>query len=146
MGVDCQLLVNAKWNVRHIKQLLIGLNYKIEKVDLNEDHSFLTIDNGSEFKTWLYVARSCNYGGVDGLLLSCRANDPNLKLLKRVSEVLGGFLCESDSDSNWEMVQEPHNGNVRFILDHTILRDAISKSNEIGDAVSDAIGYERNRK
>lgn len=145
MGIDSRLAINSKYDLRQIKLLIEGLGYKIKKTDLLDDHSFVTVDVGTENAVWLYVART-TLGGIDVNYLSARSNDNTLKLLKGIASVTGGLLNEADCDSNFEEFQSPHDGNVRFILEHTILRDAIKDSDKIGDAVSEAIGYEKGKK
>lgn len=142
MGVDCQLLVNSKHGVKQIETLVKeGFGLKITQADYKGDHSFLTIEHGEDLRTWLYIAPSTEYGGLDGTILSCRLSDHNLALLKRIAKVLGGFLCESDCNNEYEAFSDPHQGNARFILDHTILVKAIDKSSELADKVGEAIGY-----
>lgn len=142
MSVDTKLLVSAKWNVKDIETLLTrGLGHKVTHAEYKGDHAFLyiTLTNGS--KRMIYVAHSSEHGGVHGLLLSLNSDDEAIDLFKSIAKVLGGFLCESDCGNDYEMFQEPHNGNARFVLDHVILSQAISKSNDLANKVKDAIGY-----
>ena len=144
MGVDSKLLVNAKWNVKHIETLLVeGLGHKVTKAEHKGDHSFLhvTLSNGS--KRTIYVAQSCEYGGLDATLLSLRSNDEGVALFRSIAKVLGGFVCDADYNNAWECMDDPHQGNARFVLDHTVLRDALSDSSQLADKVAGAIGYDR---
>jgi hypothetical protein len=145
MGVSAKLLVNAKWNVKHIETLLVdGLGLVVSERVYNADHSFLQVEHRDQTSR-LYIARSNEYGGLDGLIISTGSRTPNIELLKDLSKVLGGFLQEQDCDSDWVETQEPHNGNARFVLEHTILTDALSDSKALADKVAESIGYDRKK-
>ena len=142
MSIDAKLLVSAKWNVKHIETLLVrGLGHKVDEADYKGDHAFLYVTLKTGSKRMMYVAHSSEHGGIDGLILSLNSNDEAIDLFKSIAKVLGGFLCETDTGNAYEMYQEPHDGNARFVLDHVILSQAVSKSSDLANKVKDAIGY-----
>jgi len=142
MGIDTKLLVNAKWDVKNIETLLVeGLGHKIERAEYKGDHAFLNIILSNGSKRMIYVAHTTDHGGLNGLLLSLHSNDEAIDLFKSIAKVLGGFLNKNDSSNDYEMFQEPHDGNARFVLDHVILSKAVSRSSELADKVKEAIDY-----
>lgn len=147
MGIDSKLLVSAKWNVQHIQTLLVeGLGHKLIKADHKGDHSFLYIELPSGAQRMIYVARTTGYGGLDATLLSFRSNPEGIELFRSIANVLGGFLCESDHTSDFEMIQEPHDSSARFVLDYVILRDALTDSADLSDKIADAVGYDKPKR
>jgi hypothetical protein len=141
MGVDSNLLINAKYNVKDVVKVLTGLGIKISREEHKGDHSFLVFDLESLVRT-LYVARSTEYGGLDGTVLSFGSNEEGIALLKKIAAVTGGFLREGDCDNNWESIDSPHESNVDFVLKHTILTKAIADGQELCEKVAKSVGYE----
>ncbi len=74
----------------------------------------------------LYVARSSEYGGVDGTLLSLSQWGRATEILTGIAKVTGGFFCEADCNDDFKMFQNPHRGNAMFILEHQILSRALT--------------------
>jgi hypothetical protein len=143
MGVDSNLLINAKYNVKDVVKLITALGAKnIEERHLG-DHSFVTFDvEGMGYRRQLYVAQSASYG-VEATLLMWRSNEEGIAFLKKIAAVVGGLLLESDSTSDFEGFQSPHEGNAEFVLKHTILTKAVTskEADVMVDAMSEAIGY-----
>jgi hypothetical protein len=143
MGVDSKLLISARYNVKDVIKVLKGLGVTNIEEDHKGDHSFLRFEvPGHEYKRQLYVAFSTEYGGLESTLLRYRSNPEGIELLRKIAAVTGGFLNENDYNSDFEMIQSPHDGNVNFILKHTILTKAITRDEELADKVAKAVGYE----
>lgn len=142
MGIDAKLLVNQKWTAQHIKTLLVqGLGREIRSEQCKLDHAFLHVVKPDGDSAMLYIAHTNEYAGLDGTLLSMRASEHNIELLKSISKVLGGFLCESDCSNDWTSHDDGHNGNSRFVVDHVILTNAETNDSALCDKISNAIGY-----
>jgi hypothetical protein len=142
MGVDSKLVINSRYGVGEIRKLIEGFGFKT-KADYQEDHAFVTVSYpGLDFTTWLYMARSTEYGGLDSTVLSCRMNNLNIALLRRIADVVGGFLNENDTTSDWVDFQDPHNGYARFILDHVILAKGLTSGSELAKKLVKALDYE----
>lgn len=140
MGVDSNLLISSKYNVKDVVKVLTGLGVVVKKEDHKGDHSFLHIELEGEPRT-IYVSNTNEYGGLDVTLLSFRSNEQGIKLFRQIAAVVGGMLCENDYDGTFEMIQAPHEGNAYFVLKHTILTKAISSSDKLCHKVSEAVGY-----
>ena len=148
MGVSANLIVNAKNGVRELRTLLTeGLGLQIDEIKNLDDHSFITLTHRGQ-QSRLYVARSTEYGGLDATIISTGSRQENIALLRDIGAVLGGILQEADTTQDAEILQEPHNGNSRFILNHQILARALTQneSSEIADLVGLATGYEKHRQ
>jgi hypothetical protein len=146
MGVSANLLINAKWNVKSVETLLgEGLGLKIIGAEHKGDHSFLRFEYEGQARQ-MYVARSTEYGGLDGTILSLNSDADAINLFKSVMKVTGGFLRTQDCDNMWSEAQDPHAGNARFVFEHQILARAIWDGKELSDAVAKATGYERGRR
>ena len=145
MGVSAQLLINPKYNVKNVATLLEGLGIlKIEE-EHKGDYSFLRFGLSGE-RRQMYVAQSTEYGGVPGTILSMGSNDDSIELLTSIAKVVGGFLQPYDNmDDEWQAFQSPHDGNSRFVLDHVILSNAITGSDDLCDKVIKATGYSLNK-
>lgn len=108
MAVSANLIVNAKYDVRQIRTLLEeGLKYQIDTIDFREDHSVITLTHRGQ-QSRLCVIMSTEYGDVSGAtIISAGYSDVNIELLREMAKVLGGFFQEDDTDSKFEMFQEP---------------------------------------
>lgn len=144
MGISANLLINARHGVRDVVTILEGIGAKEIEAEYKQDHTFISFKWNEEDRR-LYVARSTEYGGLDGTILSFSQWGSATAILKAIGEVTGGFLQERDSDDDWTSIQNPHNGNARFILDHQILKRALTRASADGlaDQVAVATGYER---
>lgn len=145
MGVSANLLVNQRNGVAEIKKLLKdGFGFKIIETDLKDDHAFLTVEHRNQTSR-LYIAKTQSYGGLDATVISSGSRPENIELFKQIAKVLGGMIQESEYDSNWYDIHEPHSGNARFVLEHTILTQAIGQNNTqvkaFTDSIAKAIGY-----
>lgn len=141
MGVDSNLLINSKYNVKDVVKLITALGAKNIEEEHKGDHSFIRFDLDGSYRRQLYVAQSSEYGGLSGTILSYRSNEEGIQFLKKIAKVVGGFLQESDCGDEWQAFYAPHGGNSEFILKHQILSNAIDKSDELADKIAAATGY-----
>ena len=144
MGVDAKLLINARHGVGNVVKVLEAIGAKEITENHKSDHSFVNFKWYGE-ERMMYVARSFDYGGIDGTLLSLSQWGAATEILTRIAKITGGFLCEQDCYDKFQMFQDPHQGFAKFILEHQILHVGLTDSEELADAVAEATGYERTK-
>ena len=144
MGVSANLLINSRHGVQDVVKVLEAIGATKIETEPKVDHAFVRFDWQGESRQ-LYVARSTEYGGLDGTILSFSQWGGATTILQRIAAITGGFLCESDCGDTWTGFQAPHNGNARFILVHQILTEGLTQrdAEKLADRVAEATGYQR---
>lgn len=142
MGINAKLLINARHGAEHVEKVLKAIGAIQISTEPKVDHAYISFKWGVEERK-LYVRRSNDYGGLDGTILSFNQWGEATEILQRLGEVFGGFLCKDDSVDDWTAIQEPHNGNARFILDYQIMVRGLTQkdASELSNAVARATDY-----
>jgi len=146
MGVSANLLINSRHNIGAIEALLSdGLGIEIKEIEYLKDHAFIRFKMEGQNRQ-LYVAKSSEYGGVEGVILSMGSDENSIDLLKKIAKVTGGFLQEYDTVETWQSFSDPHAGMARFCFERGIMKNAISDADILADDVAEASGYERRHR
>ena len=103
MGVDARLLLNPRWDIEDIVDVLeTYLSIKTEKVEsrakIHSTYFNVFCDNGR------MINLHFNYNTPLGTatLLSLRANNEAQNMLIGIAKILGGFYNAEDYNDNWE--------------------------------------------
>lgn len=105
MGVDAHLLINAKWGLEDLVELLSS--YQGIKATIRSCHKtapgyyMLMCDNERTINCFL--ANSTPLGTCH--CLSLRSNKEAIQMLRGIAKVLGGFLNERDTDEDYERIE-----------------------------------------
>lgn len=138
MGVDANLFLSHKWEVRNIQDILknhLGITeQKIEFHTWSPDYMTISFDFKTEART-LHVHTRSDLGGFKGILLSLRAWGNAVEILTAIANVTGGFLVPQDCEEECLIINEAEQGNLKFLVDHALIendrREEIKQAREI---------------
>lgn len=104
MGVDTRLLINSKWEIEDVRDILEHhFNIKAKMISRASSHSTyyqLDCDNGRTI--------NCHYNQDSPIgncvLLSLHSDKQGIKILQQIATVTGGFLNEEDFNEKYKQI------------------------------------------
>lgn len=125
MGVDAKLLVNTKWSVRDIQDVLKSrLGVAEQKINFNDwapDYITIQFKFNNEDRM-LHVHRNGDrYGGFDVMTLGLGMWGSSEEILRGIANVTGGFFQAADTNDEFEAIPELEDGNLKFLVKNAVV-------------------------
>ena len=137
MGLDANLFISNKWSVRNIQEILKNhLDIEEQKLNFHEfEPNYVTVSfTYKNEDRGLHIHINATRAGFMGVLLSLRAWGNSEEILRGIAKVTGGFFAMEDCSGTYEEIEDPEDGNLRFLVDLALIEnkdDKIDKARKI---------------
>jgi hypothetical protein len=122
MGVDIQLFISHRWEVRDVQDVLESLYGKVGySASHTPDMAILDFKYSADEPRSMYVHINSEMAGFRGMFLRFRATYGHSKeIMEAIAKRLGGFLNYEDVNDDYVAFPMCGQGNLDFHVKHAI--------------------------